>query len=354
MANTTGVTAVAERPTDAAWLSTPRIAAAGKTRPTVRAVVAEANLPARAAVGELNGLPGAVTDMALSADGRQLVAAHYGDDAISVIDLAALSVNAIVAGIAEPYAIAVADRAYVKSASDDQDSVVAIDLKTGAALAAKEITVGARGLAVSPGGDVLYVARCGDQVADIAVIDIESGKSKTIALTRTSESCIDAVRVSADGSRLFVALTTATGGSLVVIDVRARRVLHTVALEGSIGDVAVDCDNRRVLVTGWDDELGGVVRIVDAVAGRVVDTMPVDGMGVQVVVSGTTAYLALGDGVLVIDTVAARIIDRIDIANPVSAIAVGKDGTRLYVGGYDGAITALEVAKANRELRAAS
>ena len=39
---------------------------------------------------------------------------------------------------------------------------------------------------------------------------------------------------------------------------------------------------------------------------------------------------------------------------PVSAIAVGKDGTRLYVGDFDGAITAVEVAQANRELRAAS
>lgn len=354
MANTTGVTAVAERPIDASWLSTPRIAVAGKTRPTGRAVMAEANVSARAAVGRLSGLPGAVTDMALSADGRQLVAAHYGDDAISVIDIATLTINVIVAGIAEPYALAVADRAYVTSASDDQDSVVAIDLRAGAALATKEITDGARGIAVSPGGDALYVARCGDQVAEIAVIDIESGKSKTIALTSTSEARVDAVRVSADGSRLFVALTDATGGSLAVIDVRARRVLHTVALEGSIGDVAVDADNRGVLVTGWNDELGAVVRIVDAVAGRVVDTMAVDGIGAQVVVSGTVAYLALGDEVLVIDTVAARIIDRIDTANPVSAIAVGKDGTRLYVGDYVGAITALEVAQANRDLRAAS
>jgi len=354
MANTTGVTAVAERPIDVSWLSTPRIAVAGKTRPSGRAAVAEATESARAAVGQLNGLPGAVTDMALSADGRQLVAAHYGADAISVIDIATLTINVIVAGIAEPYAVAVADRAYVTSASNDQDSVVAIDLKVGAALAAKEITDGARGIAVSPGGDELYVARCGDQIAEIAVIDIESGESKTIALTSTAEAWVDAVRVSADGSRLFVALTDATGGSLAVIDVRARRVLHTVALGGSIGDVAVDADRRRVLVTGWNDELGAVVRIVDAVAGRVVDTVVVDGMGAQVVVSGTAAYLALGDGVLVIDTVTARIITRIDTANPVSAIAVGKDGTRLYVGDFDGAITAVEVAQANRELRAAS
>lgn len=356
MANTTGVTAVAERPTDTVRLSTlssPRIASTSDRLPAVRPAAA-VNRTARPAVGVLSGLPGAVTDMAVSHDGHQLVAVHYGDDAVSVIDVSTLTVSATVSGIAEPYAVATADRAYVNSASDVEDSVVAIDLHAGSALAAKEITVGARGLAVSPDGAALYVARSGDQVADIAVIDVESGKSKTIAVTRTVDDWVDTVRINADGSRLYAALNADSGGSLVVIDVRARRVLHTIALNGSIGDIAVDRDNRRVLVTGWDDELGGVVRVVDAVAGRVVDTIAVDGLPVQVVASGTSAYLVDGNEVVVIDTVAAQIVDRIDIDCPVSCIAVSRDGTRLYVADYDGAITAMELAEADRELRAAS
>ena len=56
----------------------------------------------------------------------------------------------------------------------------------------------------------------------------------------------------------------------------------------------------------------------------------------------------------VIDTVAAQIVDRIDTDRPVSCITVSLDGTRLYVADYDGAITAMELAKADRELRAAS
>ena len=356
MANTTGVTAVAERPTDTVRLSTlssPRIASTSDLLPAVRPA-ADVNRTARAALGVLSGLPGAVTDMAVSHDGRPLVAAHYGDDTVSVIDVSTLTVSATVSGIAEPYAVATADRAYVNSASDVEDTVVAIDLKAGAALAAKEITVGARGLAVSPDGTALYVARSGDQVADIAVIDVESGKCKTIAVTRTVNDWVDTVRINADGTRLYAALNTDLGGSLVVIDVRARRVLHTIALEGTIGDIAVDRDNRRVLVTGWDAELGGVVRVVDAVAGRVVDTIAVDGLAVQVVVSGTTAYLVDGQEIAVIDTVAAQIVDRIDTDRPVSCITVSLDGTRLYVADYDGAITAMELAKADRELRAAS
>ena len=355
MANTTGVTAVAERPADKVWLSplsSPRIASASDLLPAANPA-ADVNRAVRPAVGVLSGLPGAVTDMAVSHDGAQLVAVHYGEDTVSIIDISTLTLSATVSGIAEPYAVATADRAYVNSASDVEDSVIAIDLKAGAALATKEITVGARGLAVSPAGDALYVARSGDQVADIAVIDVESGKSKTIAVTRSADDWVDTVRINADGTRLYAALNTDTGGSLVVIDVRTRRALHTVARVGSIGDIAVDRDNRRVLVTGWDDQLGGVVRVVDAVAGRVVDSIAVAGLPVQLVVSGSTAYLADGRGVVVIDTATARIVDRIDTESPVSCIAVSRDGARLFVADYDGAITAVQIAKA-RELRAAS
>ena len=320
MANTTGVTAVVERPTETVWLSTlssPRIATAGDLLPAHR-TAANVHRAVRPATGVLSDLPGAVTDMAVSHDGRHLVAVHYGEDAVSVIDIATLTVSATVSGIAEPYAVATADRAYVNSASDSEDSVVAIDLKAGAALAAKEITVGARGLAVSPAGDALYVARSGDAVADVAVIDVESGKSKTITVTRTADDWVDTVRINADGTRLYAALNTDTGGSLVVIDIQARRVLHTIALGGSIGDIAVDRDNRKVLVRG------------------------------------AAAYLALGHEVAVIDTTTASIVDRIDAGGPVSCIAVSLDGTRLFVADYDGAITSLEVAKTGLELRAAS
>ena len=64
MANKTGSAAVAERPADSVWLSTlptPRIApVSGSARPS-----AEMLRAVRPAVGELAGLPGAVTDLAV-------------------------------------------------------------------------------------------------------------------------------------------------------------------------------------------------------------------------------------------------------------------------------------------------
>ena len=141
MANTTGGAAVAERPADSVWLSTlptPRIAALSGLIPSVRPS-AELLRVVHPAAGLLSDLPGPVTDLAVSEDGRFVVAAHYGQGAVSIIDVATLTVASEVDGIAEPYAVAAAGRAYVRSASISEDTVVAVDLETGSVLADREI-----------------------------------------------------------------------------------------------------------------------------------------------------------------------------------------------------------------------
>ena len=341
MATSMGAAALAEKPTDSLWLAAlpkPGITALRDRLPSVR-FAADLEPAVRPADGVVCGLAGAVTDLAISQDGRSLLAAHYGDDAVTIIDIATLTVRATVPEITEPYALAASvDRVYVSSASVFEDNVLAVDTAAGTELAAKDITVTARGLAVSPAGDVLYVARCGDGYADIAVIDIESGDSRTVA--RTPDAAVDAVRLSPDGTRLFATLTTTRGGALLVVDTRSHRVLHNIAVGGSIGDIAVHHDGRGVFATGWDARLGGVLVVVDTAAGRAVDT--------QVIVGANRAYLVDGDVIVVVDVVKRQVIDRITIGRPVSCIAVSRDDSCLYVGDYDGAVTALPVRAALR------
>lgn len=354
MAKTTGSTAVADRPADSVWLSTlptPRIAAVSGL---VSAVRQSADLvrAVRPAAGVLSGMPGAVTDLAVSHDGRSLVAAHLGQDAVSVVDVATLSLRSVCHGIAEPFAVAVSDRAYVRSASITEDNVVAVDLDTGAALAAREVGVGARGLAVSRSGELVYVARSADGVAEVVVVDAESGHLSTIDIARAAGASVDALRINAAGSRLYAALNSATGGTLVAVDVRSGRVLNTVAVGSSIGDIAVHPDERRVFATGWDPERGGVLHIVDTGAARTVHTIATGGTPAQVVLTAGAAFVAVGDDVVVIDTATARIVDRIDIGRPVSCLAVSRDGTHLYAGDFEGTLVAMAVRSA--DLRAAS
>lgn len=355
MTKLTGGAAVAERPTDSVWLSTLPTA----PRPAVKdalPAVRSAALPDRAVrpvEGVLSGLPGAVTDMAVSRDGRHLVAAHYGQDAVSVIDVETLVVGAAVSGIAEPYAIGTADRAYVRSASIEEDSVVAIDLATGAQLAARQIGVGAQGLAVSPDGHRLYVARTSDAAAEIVVIEVESGAVSTIPVDRGAGATIDTVRINAAGTRLYAAMTTTAGGVLVMIDVRSGQV-QTVEVGESIGDIAVDRNDRRIFTTGWDPEFGGVLRIVDTASARLVHTVALGGQPTGLLVTGGAVYVVDGQQIVVIDASTARVVHRTDIGRPVSCLAVSTDGTCLYAGGYDGSVSAMSVRSAGLGVRAAS
>lgn len=341
-------TAVAQRPTEALWLA-----------PLPSGVTPErtpARLTERPATGELAGLAGAVTDMAVSRDGRTLVAAHYGADAVSLIDTATLTLAGVTRGVPEPAALAVADRAYVGSSAVADDSVVAIDLTTGVALAARELGATARGLALSPAGDNLYVARCADSAdhgvdgADIAVIGVENGRMATIPVARGPEASVGVVRAGSDGARLYAVLTTAAGTAIAVVDTRARRVLRTVAVRGSLSDIAVD--RSRVIAAGWDSVRGGTVTFIDADAGRVVTTVAVGGQPTQVVCVGNRAYVASGQTVTVIDVTTARIVDSLGMDRTISCIAVSPDQTVLYAADYQGDLTA--TALAGSRLRAAS
>ena len=355
MATTTGAAALAERPTDSVWppaLLTPRHATASDALPAVRAA-ASLNRVVRPAEGALTGLPGAVTDLGVSRDGRHLVAAHYGANAASVIDTATLTTTATLPGIAEPYAVAIADRAYLRSASIMEDGVVAVDLESGAALAARKVGVGAGGLAVAPAGGVLYVARSADDVADIAVIDVESGKASAIPVIQAAGAAIDTVRINPAGTRLYAALTTDAGGALVVVDIRTGRV-QAIPVGAAISDIAVHGDDRRVFVTGWDPDLGAVLHVVDTSSARVLHTTAVDGVPVGILAGGAAVYLAHGEQVTVFDATTLRSISHVDIARPVSCLAVSREGTHLYVGDYEGGITALAVQALSQGLRAAS
>jgi YVTN family beta-propeller protein len=350
MAYMTGGTAVAERPS-ALWLAT-LPTAVSDTLPAVRPA-AQLQRAVRPAGGMLSGLPGAVTDLSVSEDGRHLVAAHYGDDALSVIDVATLTVLSTVSDIAEPYAVTTADRAYVRSASIAEDSVVAVDLESGSQLATREVGTGARGLVAGPGGERLYVARATDGQAEVAVIKVESGVITVIPVATAPGASIDAVRINAAGTRLYVALTTATGGALVMIDVRSERV-QTVPVGASIGDIAVDSSERRVFVTGTDADGGAVLRIVDTATARLVHTLPMGGLPVALLVTGGTLYVADGETVVAIDVATARVVNRKAFGRPVSCLAVSQDGTRLYVGDFDGNVEAMAVDAASAGLRSAS
>lgn len=334
MAYTEGAATLAERPTDSLWMAA--LPTAVRDLLPARPAAVPAVRPAQGRLGELSG---AITDMAVSPDGRHLVAAHRATDTVSVIDVATLTLRAAVE-VAEPGVVVVADRAYVGSAAAEGDRVVAVDLASGAVLGAREVGLSIAGMAVSPGGELLYLARRGEERSDIAVVDVESGATTTIPVSRAAEASLDALRIDAEGSRLYGALRTPCAGLLVGADPHAERVVNTVTLGASVGDIAVHGDGRRIFATGWKSGLGGVLTVADAQTGRVIDTVAAGGLSLQLVLGGDRVYLAADDRVIVLDADTRRVLDRFDIGGPVSCVALSADHSCLYVAGYDGTLTA--------------
>jgi YVTN family beta-propeller protein len=77
------------------------------------------------------------------------------------------------------------------------------------------------------------------------------------------------------------------------------------------------------------------VVVVDIANNSVVSTIPIDGPGaIQITPDGSRVYLAtFGTGVSVIDTSTNTIIDTIPLDSGAGALAISRDGTRLYAGG---------------------
>ena len=351
MANNTGVTegsnvtgvAVAERVAaeDSLWLSslpTIRRAPIGDMLPQL---LDEAALelptepiaaPVMTVVRTLTAGHGPVSDIAVSPNGRHLVTAHYGNDVVCVIDTARFAVTATIDNLSEPYAaVIVGDRAYVSAASNEQDAVVAVDTRTGSALAAKTFDARVGGLAVSPAGDLLYVARTIADTVDIAVIDVESGTDRTIAIPAAPGASVEALRINAEGTRLFAALTTAAGGVLAIVDANSGAVKAAVPVAGSIGDIAVMPNGRTVFATGWDAECGGTVHVIDVAGARVTDTVEMGGVPTQLVLGrgGASAYIVDRDEIVVMCTATTEIVDSIVVGPQLSCLAVDPVRNRL-------------------------
>jgi YVTN family beta-propeller protein len=371
MANTTGVTevfegtgvAVAERDAaaDSLWLSSlptirrnrigdllPQLLGGAALEPLTEPIAAPVVTVARTlAPGH-----GPVSDMAVSPDGRYLVTAHYGADVVCVIDAATLTVTATVDGLSEPYAaVVVGDRAYVSAASNEIDAVVAVDTRTGMPLAAKTFEMTAGGLAVSPAADVLYVARTADDIVDIAVVDIETGKVATIEIPAAPAASVESLCISADGTRLFAALTTPAGGLLAIVDTRDRAVCDLVAISGSIGDIAVLPNGRTVFGTGWDAEFGGAIHVIDVAGARVTDTLAMGGVPTQLVLGrgGNCAYIVDRNEIAVLCTATTEIVDTVVVGPQLSCLAADPVRNRLYAADYTGAITAMRLETAAQQ-----
>ena len=118
---------------------------------------------------------GPISGIAISPDGSRLMVTNYGDNSVSVIDTDTCRVVETVAGVDEPFAIAMssagANRAYVSTVSAAYDSIGVIDVSTNTVVATHPLALSVSDLAVSADGKYVYASRNGARGADVAVLD---------------------------------------------------------------------------------------------------------------------------------------------------------------------------------------
>lgn len=310
------------------------------------------NAPGFTVEAEIAVQRGAVSGIAVSADGTRLMVTHYGDDSVSLIDTGHGQVAHTVVDIDEPFAVVMSDngsRAYVSTASTAYDSILAFDINANQVVAAHSVAHSVTDLTVSPDGMRVYASRTAANGADVAILDTDTGEQDSIGIADGAGTTAACVRVSADGRSLYVAANGPCAAELVVVDTHTNRVANTIEIGSPIRDIALSADGATAYVASCGPDFGAVLDVVDTQSRAVANTYKlgeIAGRITQLALSrdGLRTYLVGDSGVTVWSTSAHDVIGSIVTGAQPSCVTESSDGNRLYVADYAGAITALTIA----------
>ncbi len=181
------------------------------------------------------------------------------------------------------------------------------------------------GLDFSPDGNTAYVTNQGSQ--NVGVIDVASAQQVATIPTPGGESPF-VVRVSPDGSRLFISTNTTT---VYIVDTQTRQVIGSVQVGFAPNGFAVHPDGRIIYVSA---SFGGSVTEVDMFTGAVLRTFTVGGIAQDMAVTrdGQRLYVANGSGFLTeIDLQSGQQTATITLAGAAFGIGVTPDDGQAYI-----------------------
>jgi YVTN family beta-propeller protein len=324
---------------------------------------------------------GPISGIATSPDGTRLLVTNYGRDSVSVIDTDSCRVVETVADLDEPFAIAMgskdAERAYVSTVSTAYDAIGVIDVSTNAVVATHPLALSVSDLAVSPGGRYVYASRNDARSADVAVLDITTGRVEAMGVATAPGTTTECVRVSPDGGRLYVGTNGPAGGRLVAIGTHPQsneprngrsswrrkshtrslgdaeqtdlRVLSAIEIGLPIRDVALSPNGAIAYVASCAPELGAVIDVIDTRTDEIIGTRKLGEIGgiltgLTLSRDGDRAYLVSDDGIAVLCTLTHDVVGTLTVVNQPSCVVESPDAKYLYIADYSGAVTVAAVA----------
>ncbi|OJZ72601.1 hypothetical protein BRW65_16230 [Mycobacterium paraffinicum] len=290
---------------------------------------------------------GPISDAGLSPDGSRLIVANHGGDTVSIVDTDARRVVQTIAGLEEPFAIALSGgdepRAYVSTATAAYDSVDVVDLGTNARVATHPLANSVSDLAVSADGRFVYAGRNGALGADVTVLDTSTDDFEVIDLATAPGTTVDCVRISPDGRRLYAAINGPSGGQLVEVDTRRSRIAGAYELGLPIRDVALSDDGGTAYVASCGPVVGAVLDVIDTRTREITGTRKlseVAGPLTRLALSRDgRAYLVSDDHVAVVCTRTHDVIGDFTAVKHPSCVVESPDGRYLYIGDYSGVVT---------------
>ena len=302
---------------------------------------------------------GPISDIDISPDGSRLFVTNYGRNSVSVIDTDTWTVLDTVAGLDEPFAVAMSggevNRAYVSTVSPAYDSIDVIDVATHARIATHHLPLSVSDLTVSADGKYIYASRNGAHGADVAVVDTTSDELAVIGLATAPETTTECVRLSPDGRRLYVGINGPSGGHLAVIETRGQsdggraRIVGTIELGLPLRDVALSNDGGTAYVASCGPVVGAVLDVVDTRANKITSTHKIGevaGPLTRLTLSGdgSRAYLVSDDRITVFCTRTDDVVGDVRVAKHPSCAVESRDGEYLYIADYSGVVTVIPVA----------
>jgi PQQ-dependent catabolism-associated beta-propeller protein len=271
------------------------------------------------------------------------------DQALTLIDLATLSVKGTIPTCKRGRHIQLTPERLIMVACTDSNAADVIDPATGKSV--RRIPMGNEPEAfdLSPDGKTVYVSN-EDEGEALFVVAMTGKTLKSIKVGKEPEG----VKVSADGKLLYV---TSEVASLVhVIDVASARVVKNVKVGKRPRRLALTPDGKELWVT---NELDASVSIVATATHSVIGSLKfqvkgarseeITPVGIQMTRDGKRAFVALGKAnhVAFVDVAARKVTDLVLVGKRPWNVTLDKAQARLYVvNGLSDDVTVVDVAAA--------